>query len=100
MQSQLIYAKDKKREPVQLTLFENHNDAQITLYRFARVVYASGGGKSLCCAHALASMTVNLCKKTGRSLSDIITDENIFDVLCRNHINHDDLLVDSSMSSF
>ncbi len=57
-------------------------------YRIARVVYASCGAKTLPLVEAFTSMIKNCADKSGRTISNIIDDENIFPVLDAKHPEH------------
>ena len=57
-------------------------------YRIARVVYASCGAKTLPLVEAFTSMIKNCADKSGKSISNIIGDKNIFPVLEATHPEH------------
>ncbi|MDR1206891.1 MAG: hypothetical protein LBK26_00545 [Rickettsiales bacterium] len=92
-------SKTAKPQP-QLTLVKNDDDAKITTYKLARAIYAETLASSLRVVEALASMVANLSNKTGRTLSDIAQDENIFKSLRRESKRHKDLFVDSRTPEF
>ena len=110
MQPSIWQAHINDKQPVQLQLFENDDDARITLYRFARILYAESGASSLAAVEALASMANNLRKKRrlsgeathslGEGWSDIVNDDKIFESLVRDSTRQQDLFVDSGRLDF
>ena len=66
---------------MQLEIINNPDESQIVLYKVARVIYAETYPSSLPAVEAVASMIRNIMIKTERDLSDVISDETIFDSL-------------------
>ncbi|MCL2338642.1 MAG: hypothetical protein FWC51_01655 [Proteobacteria bacterium] len=89
----------EKSKP-ELVLIENHDTAKITTYKLARAIYAETGAASLRAVESLASMIANLSNKTGRALSDIATDETIFESLRESSARHQALYVDNRTPAF
>lgn len=73
---------------MQMTLIKNTDMSVTQAYKIARVVYAQTGATSLLGVEALTAMIKNLSDKSGRSIENIITDKDIFDVLNENSPNH------------
>ena len=84
----------------ELTLIQNNDDAKITTYKLARLIYAETGAVSLRAVEALASMIANLSNKTGRALSDIVMDDSIFESIRIDSPRHPDLFADSKTAPF
>lgn len=95
----LSHTPIEKSKP-ELVLIKNDNLAKITIYKLARVIYAETRGISLRSVEALASTISNLHFKTGRALSDIATDVDIFESLNRESPRHQDLFIDSATRKF
>lgn len=83
-----------------LTLVINDDETKITLYRLARIVYAETRASSLRAVEALASMIGNLCVKSARPLSEIATDDRVFESLRKDSARQRDLFVDSARPEF
>ena len=63
---------------MQLTIINNPDESQIAIYKAARVVYAEIFPTTLPSAEALVSMIGNIMARTGRDLTDVVSDKNIF----------------------
>ena len=63
---------------MQLCLIKNPDCSRKLAYDIARIVYAHTGATSLRVIEAMTSMISNASKKTGREISDIISDSEIF----------------------
>lgn len=85
---------------VQLTVIHNPDESKIILYKIARLIYAETGGASLRVVESLASMIANLVAATGRNMSDIADDANIFESLNENSAQHHLLSVDAKNRGF
>lgn len=57
------------------------DDVHVVIYKIAHVVYAETGAKSLRVVEAMTSMIANIAVTTGRTVLDIVSDENVFDAL-------------------
>jgi hypothetical protein len=79
---------------MQLEIINNPDESQIVLYKTARVIYAETYPTTLPATEAVASMIHNIMTKTKRDLSDIISDETIFDSLNENSPRHKYIDVD------
>jgi len=79
---------------MQLEIINNPDESQIVLYKAARVIYAETYPSSLPAVEAVASMIRNIMIKTERDLSDVISDETIFDSLNENSPRHKYIDVD------
>ena len=80
---------------MQLDVIRNPDESQIAVYKAARVIYAETFPSSLPAVEALASMIKNIMAQTKRDLVDIVSDENIFNVLNKNSPRHEYLNVDA-----
>lgn len=80
---------------MQLDIIRNPDESQIAVYKAARVIYAETFPSSLPAVEALASMIKNIMAQTKRDLVDIVSDENIFNVLNKNSPRHEYLNVDA-----
>lgn len=76
------------KNAMQMTLIKNTDMSATLAYKIARVVYAQTGAASLPGVEALTSMIKNLSEKSGRSIENIISDTEIFDVLDENSPQH------------
>ncbi|MBR2511349.1 MAG: hypothetical protein IKB59_04225, partial [Alphaproteobacteria bacterium] len=85
---------------MQMTLIKNTDMYATQAYKIARVVYAQTGATSLAGVEALTSMIKNLSDKSGRSIENIISDKNIFDVLDENSQNHHRINVPANNHAF
>ena len=85
---------------MQVTLIKNTDTTATLAYRIARTVYAQSGASSLVGVMALTSMIKNLSNKTGRGISDIVNDANIFPVLNPEHQYHTRLYDNANTRSF
>ena len=88
IQSELFPLSRPRRRP-ELKLFVNENDDLIAEHRLARCVYAETLAESLPAVEALCAMV----KNTGRPISEIARDENVFESLSRESERHAALLV-------
>jgi len=95
-----IWQAQENKQPVQLMLFENDNVEKIATDKLARIIYAETGARSLRSAEALAVMTMNLCAKSGRHLSEIVSDKTVFESLDQDSARHQDLFVNSARPDF
>ena len=85
---------------MQPVIIENDAMRIGAIYKLARVVYAETLGRSLVAAEALCSMIANLHYKTGRALSDIAQDENLFESLHENSARHPAIDIDANRRDF
>ena len=85
---------------MQMTLIKNTDMYATQAYKIARVVYAQSGATSLAGVEALTAMIKNLSDKSGRSIENIISDKNIFDVLDKNSQNHHRINVPANNHAF
>jgi hypothetical protein len=83
-----------------LKLIKNNDDAKITLYKLARIIYAETRASSLTAVESLASMISNRCLKMYKSLADISADAELFESLNKNSARHDMLLVSADSPGF
>lgn len=66
---------------MQLTIINNPDESQIAIYKAARVVYAEIFPTTLASVESLVSMIGNIMARTGRDLTDVVSDKNIFGCL-------------------
>ncbi|MBE6457693.1 MAG: hypothetical protein E7011_02720 [Alphaproteobacteria bacterium] len=85
---------------MQLTLIQNPDASASLAYQIARVVFAQTGATSLSLVEAMTSMIKNLSAKTNRSVSSIIRDKTIFDVLDTASPHHGRLTVPASSRQY
>ncbi len=64
-----------------LTVISNPDATQSVAYKVARVIYAETYVPTLRAVEAMASMIANISRQSQCSISDIISDTNLFDVL-------------------
>ena len=64
-----------------MEIINNPDESQIAIYRAARVIYAETFPNSLPAVEALTSMIKNIMSQTGQSLSDVVSNQDIFDSL-------------------
>jgi len=69
-------------------LIKNPDASMKLAYSVARVIYAQTGATSLPLVEAVASTIANASEKNNRSISDIISDPDFFDVLVPGSQNH------------
>ena len=84
----------------EFVLIKNDDDDKIATYKLARAVYAETRASSLLAVESLCAMIKNLSIKSGRELSDIATDETVFESLSKKSARHADLLIDSKSRAF
>ena len=80
---------------MQLEIINNPNESQIAVYKAARVIYAETYPATLPAVEAIASMIRNIMVQTNQSLSDVISNENLFDSLNKNSPRHNYIDVDA-----
>lgn len=85
---------------MQIACIKNPDEKQRTIYQIARVVYAETHAVSLQAVEALTSMIKNISVTSGRNISDIISDKNLFESLNPDSLNHDLLSVVANDKSF
>ena len=83
-----------------MTLIKNPDMSASLAYKIGRVVYAQTGATSLRLVETMTSMIENISNATGASYSDIIQDENIFDVLSDKSVHHKRLYVHANDLGF
>lgn len=74
---------------MQLTIINNPDESQIAIYKAARVVYAEIFPTTLPSVEALVSMIGNIMARTGRDLTDVVSDKNIFGCLDEHSPRHE-----------
>ena len=80
---------------MQLEIINNPNESQIAVYKAARVIYAETYPATLPAVEAIASMIRNIMMQTNQSLSDVISNKNLFDSLNKNSPRHKYIDVDA-----
>ena len=85
---------------MQIACIKNPDEKQRTIYQIARVVYAETHAVSLQAVEALTSMINNISVTSGRNISDIISDKNLFESLNPDSLNHDLLSVVANDKTF
>ncbi len=83
-----------------LRLIENPDAGRGIAYSVARVVYAETSGASLRVVEALMSMIKNNAHKNNRDISDVISDHDLFRVLCPENVRHDALYIPADNRRF
>lgn len=81
-------------------LIKNPDASMKLAFSVARVIYAQTGATSLPLVEAIASTIANASEKNNRSISDIISDSDFFDVLTPESENHDRLFADPTTRGF
>ena len=85
---------------MQMTLIKNADTGAALAYKIARVVYAQTGANTLLGVEALTSMIKNLSDASGVNISDIVSDESIFDSLCVKSVRNDRLNIPANNRGF
>lgn len=88
------------QQQMHLTLIKNADTSATLSYQVARTVYAQTGASSLSLVEAMTSMIKNISEKTGLTISDIIRDKNIFDVLDEKSEHHERIFVAANNRGF
>ena len=83
-----------------LTLIKNPDESKSVLYKIARIVYAETHAVSLRSVESLTSMIANNARVYGREYSDIVSDNDLFEVLNPESKNHKLLSVNVSDEKF
>lgn len=69
-------------------------------YRIAHIVYAETHARSLQVVEALTSMISNCARKNNRDITNVISDETLFESLNKNSMRHPDLKTNSNSREF
>lgn len=85
---------------MQLTLIKNTDMGCGLAYKVARVVYAETCASSLPVVEALTSMIANLSSASGREISSLISDSDLFESLHPESTNHENLYVSVETKAF
>ena len=85
---------------MQLCLIKNPDCSRKLAYDIARIVYAHTGATSLRVIEAMTSMISNASKKTGREISEIISDSEIFSALRSDSKYHTRMSVPANCRAF
>lgn len=83
-----------------MTLIKNPDTSASLAYKIGRVVYAQTGAITLRLVESMTSLIQNLSKSSGASYLDIVSDENIFDVLSDKSVHHTRLCVHANDRGF
>lgn len=88
------------RGKMHFKLVENPDDIHAVVYKIARVVYAQTHAASLRLVEAMTSMIANAALQSGRTVSEIVSDEKIFDALDVTSPRHKYLSIDTNNAGF